>query len=47
MVSAMKQLDARQQLSAVKNAIFKYAEVRANKDLKNKINGLFNKHQIT
>ena len=46
-VSAMKQLGARQQLSAVKNAILEYAEVRANTDLKTKINGLFNKHQIT
>lgn len=46
-VSAMKQLGARQQLSAVKNAILEYAEVRANTDLKTKINGLFNKHHIT
>jgi steroid delta-isomerase-like uncharacterized protein len=46
-VSAMKQLGARQQLSAVKNAILEYAEVRTNQGLKQKINGLFNKHQTT
>jgi hypothetical protein len=43
----MKQLGARQQLSAVKNAILEYAEVRTNQGLKQKINGLFNKHQTT
>lgn len=44
MVSVMKQLDVRQQLSAVKNAILEYAEVRANKELKEKIGRLFGKH---
>jgi steroid delta-isomerase-like uncharacterized protein len=47
MVSAMKQLGARQQLSAVKNAILEYAENRADTDLKKKITGLFNRHQIS
>jgi steroid delta-isomerase-like uncharacterized protein len=47
MVSAMKQLGARQQLSAVKNAILEYAETRADTDLKKKITGLFNRHQIS
>jgi steroid delta-isomerase-like uncharacterized protein len=46
MVSAMKQLGARQQLSAVKNAILEYAEVQTNQELKQRINGIFNRHQI-
>jgi hypothetical protein len=47
MLSMMKQLGVRQQLSAVKNSILEYAEIQANKELKRKINGLFKKHLIT
>jgi steroid delta-isomerase-like uncharacterized protein len=43
-VSAAKQLDVRQQLSAVRNAILEYGEVQANMDLKEKINRLFGAH---
>ena len=34
----------RQQLSAIKNAVLEYGEVKANKQLGEKIVGLFNKH---
>ena len=44
LLSAAKQLGARQQLSAVKNAILEYGEVQANAQLKDKINSLFKKH---
>ena len=44
MLSIMKQLDVRQQLSAVKNAILEYTEVQTNKALKEKIDDLFGKH---
>lgn len=44
LLSAAKQLGVRQQLSAVKNAILEYGEVKANAQLKDKINGLFKKH---
>ncbi len=43
-VSAAKQLDVSQQLSAVKKAILEYGEVQANIDLKEKINRLFGAH---
>ena len=46
LLSAAKQLGVRQQLSAVKNAILEYGEVKANAQLKDKINGLFKKHLI-
>lgn len=42
-LSAAKQLDTKQQLFAIKNAILEYGEVQANKDLKHKISGLFGK----
>jgi steroid delta-isomerase-like uncharacterized protein len=42
-LSAAKQLDMKQQLFAVKNAILEYGEVKANKDLKDRISGLFGK----
>ncbi len=44
MLSLMKQLGARQQLTAVKNAILEYAEVKTNEGLKSKINRLFGSH---
>ena len=44
LLSAAKQLGARQQLSAVKNALLEYGEVQANAQLKDKINSLFKKH---
>ena len=47
LLSIVKQLDVRQQLSAVRNAMFEYAEIRANKELKEKINHLFGKHLPT
>ena len=43
-LSAAKQLGAKQQLFAIKNAILEYGEVKANKELKDKIMGLFGKH---
>ena len=43
-LSAAKQLGVRQQLSAIKNAVLEYGEVKANKQLGKKISGLFNKH---
>ena len=46
-LSAAKQLGVRQQLSAVKNAVLEYGEVKANKQLGEKISGLFNKHLST
>ncbi len=45
-LSAAKQL-GRQQLSAIKNAVLEYGEVKANKQLGEKISGLFNKHLST
>ena len=47
LLAAIKQLDVRQQLSAVKNAILEYAEVQTNKELKEKIDRLFGKHLPT
>lgn len=47
LLSAVKQLDVRQQLSAVKNAILEYAEVQTNKELKEKIDHLFGRHLQT
>ena len=47
LLSAAKQLGIRQQLSAVKNTILEYGEVKANAQLKDKINGLFKKHLST
>jgi len=44
LLSMMQQLGARQQLTAIKNAILEYGEVQANKALKQKIYGLFGKH---
>jgi steroid delta-isomerase-like uncharacterized protein len=44
-LSAAKQLGMRQQLFAIKNTILEYGEVKANKELKEKIMGLFGKHQ--
>ena len=46
-LSAAKQLGVRQQLSAIKNAVLEYGEVKANKQLGEKISGLFNKHLST
>lgn len=46
-LSAAKQLGVRQQLSAIKNAVLEYGEVKANKQLGDKISGLFNKHLST
>ena len=43
-LSAAKQLGVKQQLFAIKNAILEYGEVKANKELKEKITGLFGKH---
>lgn len=43
-ISAAKQLGIKQQLFAIKNAILEYGEIQANKDLKQKISGLFGKH---
>jgi steroid delta-isomerase-like uncharacterized protein len=43
-LSAAKQLGVKQQLFAIKNAILEYGEVKANKELKEKIIGLFGKH---
>jgi len=43
---AAKQIGVKQQLSAVKNAILEYGEVKANAQLKDKINGLFKKHLV-
>ena len=43
--SIIKQLRMRQQLSAIRNAILEYAEIKANKELAEKIIGLFKKHQ--
>ena len=43
-LSGAKQLGVRQQLSAIKNAVLEYGEVKANKHLGEKISGLFNKH---
>ena len=34
-------------LSAIKNAVLEYGEVKANKQLGEKISGLFNKHLLT
>jgi steroid delta-isomerase-like uncharacterized protein len=45
MLSMMEQLSPRQQISALMNGILEFAEVKANKDLKEKITGLFKKHQ--
>jgi steroid delta-isomerase-like uncharacterized protein len=47
LLSMMQQLGARQQLTAIKNAILEYGEVQANKALKQKIYGLFGKHLST
>ena len=47
MFSLMKQLGARQQLTAVKNAILEYAEVKTNEPLKSKINRLFGSYSPT
>jgi len=44
LLSIIKQLSIRQQLSALRNGIFEYAEIKANNELKEKINGLFKKH---
>jgi len=46
-LSAAKQLGVRQQLSAIKNAVLEYGEVKTNKQLGEKINRLFNKHLST
>ena len=46
-LSAAKQLGVRQQLSAIKNAVLEYGEVKGNKQLGEKISGLFNKHLST
>ena len=43
-LSAAQQLGVKQQLFAIKNAILEYGEVKANKELKDKIMGLFGKH---
>lgn len=43
-LSAAKQLGLKQQLSVIKNAILEYGEVKGNKELKEKIIGLFGKH---
>lgn len=43
-LSAAKQLDVRQKLSAISNTIMEYAEVQANVHLKEKIISLFKKH---
>ena len=43
-LSAAKQLGVRQQLTALRNAILEYGEVQANKELKEKIKGIFGKH---
>jgi steroid delta-isomerase-like uncharacterized protein len=42
-LSAVKQLDIRQQFSAIKSAILEYAEVQANVPLKEKLDSLFKK----
>ena len=47
MLSLMKQLGARQQLTAVKNAILEYAEVKTNEELKSNINRLFGSNSST
>ena len=46
MVSMIEQLSSRQQISALMNGILEFAEVKANKDLKEKITGLFKQHQL-
>jgi predicted ester cyclase len=46
LLSAAKQLGVRQQLAAVKSALLEYGEVKANAQLKDKINGLFKKHLV-
>jgi steroid delta-isomerase-like uncharacterized protein len=47
LLSMMQQLGARQQLTAIKNAMLEYGEIQANKALKQKIYGLFGKHLST
>ncbi len=46
MLSMIEQLSPRQQVSALMNAILEFAEVKANKELKEKITGLFKRHQL-
>jgi steroid delta-isomerase-like uncharacterized protein len=41
MLSMMEQLSPRQQISAIMSGILEFAEVKANKELKDKITGLF------
>jgi hypothetical protein len=44
MLSMMEQLSPRQQISAIMSGILEFAEVKANKELKDKITGLFKRH---
>ena len=46
MSTMIEQLSPRQQISALMNGILEFAEVKANKDLKEKITGLFKRHQL-
>lgn len=46
MLSMIEQLSPRQQISALMHGILEFAEVKANKDLKEKITGLFKRHQL-
>jgi hypothetical protein len=46
MLSMIEQLSPRQQISALINGILEFAEINANKDLKEKITGLFKRHQL-
>lgn len=46
MLSMIEQLSPRQQISALMNGILEFAEIKANKDLKEKITGLFKRHQL-
>ncbi|RPH74125.1 hypothetical protein EHM76_04090 [bacterium] len=43
-LSTAKQLGVKQHLFVIKNAILEYAEVKGNKELKEKIIGMFGKH---
>ena len=45
MLSMIEQLSPRQQISALMNGILEFAEIKANKDLKEKITGLFKRYQ--
>lgn len=45
-LAMIEQLTPRQQISALMNNILEFAEVKANKELKEKISGLFKRHQL-